>query len=114
MRTTCPARSSAWAAILAAICVAWVLGAAPSAQPRAVTFSGEVAPIIYSHCSSCHRPDGPAPFALVSYDDVRSHAREIAAATASRRMPPWKPDAGYGDFVGDRRLSDEQIAILQR
>lgn len=29
-------------------------------------------------------------------------------------MPPWKPDPGYGDFVDERRLTDEQIAIVRR
>jgi len=31
---------------------------------------------------------------------------------ARRYMPPWKPEPGYGEFVGERRLSDEQIATL--
>jgi tetratricopeptide (TPR) repeat protein/mono/diheme cytochrome c family protein len=85
---------------------------APPAAP--VTFARDVAPIIYSQCSSCHRPDGSAPFSLLSYDDVRSHGRDIAAATASRHMPPWKPDPGYGDFVDARRLTDAQIDSIQR
>lgn len=29
-------------------------------------------------------------------------------------MPPWLPEPGYGKFVGERRLSDEQIDTLQR
>jgi len=29
-------------------------------------------------------------------------------------MPPWKAEAGYGDFLGGRRLTDEQIAIITR
>ena len=27
-------------------------------------------------------------------------------------MPPWKPEAGFGKFQHERRLSDEQIALL--
>jgi Flp pilus assembly protein TadD len=27
-------------------------------------------------------------------------------------MPPWKPEPGYGEFVGTRRLTDEQIAAI--
>jgi tetratricopeptide (TPR) repeat protein len=34
--------------------------------------------------------------------------------TASRAMPPWKPEPGFGDFEGNRRLSDQQIAVFQR
>ena len=29
-------------------------------------------------------------------------------------MPPWKPEPGYGEFVGARRLTDQQIALIQR
>ena len=29
-------------------------------------------------------------------------------------MPPWPPEPGHGDFAGERRLSDEQIALIQR
>jgi Flp pilus assembly protein TadD len=28
-------------------------------------------------------------------------------------MPPWKPEPGYGgSFIGDRRLTDEQVALI--
>jgi tetratricopeptide (TPR) repeat protein/mono/diheme cytochrome c family protein len=87
------------------------------ASPRIeapVTFAHDIAPILYSQCASCHRPDGPAPFTLVSYDDARRRASQIAAATKSRYMPPWKPEAGFGDLVGERRLTDEQILAIDR
>jgi hypothetical protein len=29
-------------------------------------------------------------------------------------MPPWPPEHGYGDFVGERRLSDAQIRLIQQ
>jgi tetratricopeptide (TPR) repeat protein len=29
-------------------------------------------------------------------------------------MPPWPPVAGHGDFVGERRLTAEQVAVLAR
>ena len=29
-------------------------------------------------------------------------------------MPPWKPEPGYGEFVGVRRLPDEQIDLIQQ
>ncbi|MEP7309448.1 MAG: tetratricopeptide repeat protein [Acidobacteriota bacterium] len=29
-------------------------------------------------------------------------------------MPPWKPEPGVGEFVGVRRLTDEQIALIER
>lgn len=79
-----------------------------------MTFAEDVAPLLYQHCSSCHRPGLPAPFGLLTYEDARSHAAQIADAVASRRMPPWLPSAGYGEFAGDRRLTDEEVATIER
>src|SRR5205814_2167291 len=44
--------------------------------------------------------------------DARRRATLIARATRDRYMPPWKPQAG--DFAGERRLTDAQIAALGR
>jgi len=81
---------------------------------RPIVFSKDIAPILYRHCVTCHRPDGVAPFSLITYDDARRHATQIAAATTRRYMPPWKPAAGYGDFEGERRLTDMEIALFRR
>ena len=77
-----------------------------------VTFARDVAPILFAQCAPCHRPDGDAPFSLLAYDDARRRAGVIARVTRERYMPPWKPQAG--DFVGERRLTDAQIATLER
>jgi Flp pilus assembly protein TadD/mono/diheme cytochrome c family protein len=79
-----------------------------------VTFTRDVAPILFSSCASCHRPDGIAPFSLLTYDDASGHAAEIVEATSHRVMPPWKPEAGYGEFLDERRLTSAQIATLKR
>jgi hypothetical protein len=87
--------------------------ATPSAQTP-VTFSQHVAPIVFANCTPCHRPGEAAPFSLLNYREARPLAKAIASATASRVMPPWK--AGPSDFAFDnaRRLTDEQIATIQR
>jgi len=86
---------------------------AASARAEPVTFTRDIAPIIQDHCASCHRPGQPGPFSLLSFADVRRRARLIASVTASRYMPPWKPDPGHGEFVGERRLSVDQIRSIQ-
>jgi len=77
-----------------------------------VTFSRHIAPIIYANCTPCHHPGEAAPFPLLSYEDVSGHAAQIVAVTARRYMPPWPPAPGYGDFAGERRLSDAQIRLI--
>jgi len=85
---------------------------AQKATDAPVTFTRDVAPILYRQCASCHRQDGAAPFSLLTYEDARRHGAQIATATASRYMPPWKPDPGFGDLAGERRLSDDAIATI--
>ena len=84
----------------------------PDEPAGTVTFARDVAPIVFEHCAPCHRPGGSGPFPLLSYDDVARRARQITEVTASRFMPPWLPEAGYGEFVGERRLAESQIATL--
>jgi mono/diheme cytochrome c family protein len=78
-----------------------------------VTFAGDVAPILYANCVSCHRAGEVAPFALVTYEDVARKAKQIAKVTQSRVMPPWHAAHGYGDFADERGLTDAQIATIR-
>jgi tetratricopeptide (TPR) repeat protein len=84
-----------------------------AAQQSPVTFV-QVAPILFNACASCHRPAGSAPFSLLSYQDARPWAKSIKQAVLQREMPPWKPEPGYGEFAGERRLSDDEIAVIQK
>ena len=79
-----------------------------------VTFSHDIAPIVHGNCVPCHRAGGSGPFSLLSYDDVKRHASQIADVTKRRFMPPWLPDAAHGEFVEERRLSDAQIEAIQQ
>jgi mono/diheme cytochrome c family protein len=76
--------------------------AVPQPQP---TFASDIAPIVYQTCAPCHRPGEAAPFPLLSYRDVKAHARQIVEATGKRYMPPWPPQPGYGEFKDTRRLT---------
>jgi len=77
-----------------------------------ITFAETIAPIVYENCVTCHRPGEVAPFSLMSYEDVAKRGKLIARVTGEKYMPPWHAAAGYGEFVGERRLSDAQIAAI--
>src|SRR5688500_7012107 len=79
-----------------------------------VTFTRDVAPIVFASCASCHRPGGPGPFSLTTYDEVRRRATQIAEVTRRRFMPPWKVESGVGHFVGQRPLTDREIALIEQ
>ncbi len=94
--------------------ILWIaLGNAAFLFAEPVTFSNNVAPIIYKRCSACHRPGEAAPFSLLSYDDVAKRGSLIATVTASRLMPPWRAEPASYAYKDSRRLTDAEIATLQ-
>lgn len=100
-------RFTLWAALTTGI-------AFPAPTKSAVTYHQQIAPILSKSCARCHRPGQSGPFPLLTYEDARKRAAQIAAVTRRRYMPPWLPQAGYGDFSDERRLTDEQIEAIQR
>jgi tetratricopeptide (TPR) repeat protein/mono/diheme cytochrome c family protein len=90
-------------------------GLISEAQEPEFTYAQTIAPIIQNQCVICHHDGGIGPFALTNYEEVKKRARQIAEVTHSRYMPPWKPDIGYGPpLQGERRLTDEQIEIIDQ
>jgi len=79
-----------------------------------VTWSRDIAPLVYEHCTTCHHPGGAGPFSLLTYGDARRWAPQMVIVTQSRFMPPWLPEPGYGDFADVRRLSDHEQALIQQ
>ena len=77
-----------------------------------LTFSRDIAPLVFENCAPCHRPGGSGPFNLLGYDDVSRRRHQIVTVTQSRFMPPWQPEPGYGEFMGERRLNSDQIGML--
>lgn len=78
-----------------------------------VTYTRDIAPILQANCMNCHREGEVAPFALTSYDDAAKRAALLAEVVDSRLMPPWRPEPGFGHLLGERRLTDSQIALFQ-
>jgi tetratricopeptide (TPR) repeat protein len=90
-------------------------GPAPEHDQLALlTFNRDIAPLIWQHCGTCHRPGESAPFSLLDYEETRSRARQIVTVTKGGIMPPWLPVPGYGDFAGERRLQPEEISRIEQ
>ena len=83
-----------------------------STSPGPVTYNKEVVRILQEHCQGCHRPGDIAPFSLMTYREAAAMAPQIKLMTHLRKMPPWKPAEGVGDFAGARRLSQREIDLL--
>jgi len=88
--------------------------AAPAHADGALVFHKDIEPIVFNNCAQpCHHPGGAGPFSLVTYEDVRKRARQIAVVTGKRYMPPWLPEPEGPRFAGERRLSQDQIERLR-
>jgi Flp pilus assembly protein TadD len=81
---------------------------------QSVTFNRDLAPIIFRSCSMCHRPGEAAPFSLLTYTDVKKHARQIVEVTRWRVMPPWLPEQQSLKFADELRLSQAEIDLMAR
>jgi hypothetical protein len=90
------------------------LASAARAADAPVTFTKDVAPILYKNCIECHRPTMFAPMSLVTFDDARPWARSIKQRVVSRAMPPWGADPAHGTFKNDPRLSQHEIDTIAK
>ncbi len=89
-----------------------VSAAAMAAPAPKVTFTKDVAPILYSRCVECHRPGEIAPMSLLTYESARPWAKSIKEKVAARIMPPWHADPKYGKFENDPSLSAKEIETI--
>ncbi len=113
----CSLSSSVFSVIGFLFTAALILTLRPAHTVRAsdeVTWRLQVAPIVYKNCTSCHHAGGSGPFPLTSYADAKRWASLMQQVTATRYMPPWLPDPAHGEFQGNRRMSDSDIATLRR
>src|SRR5438128_645870 len=85
----------------------------PMHAAQQATFNRDIAPILFQYCAPCHRPDEAGPFPLLTYREAKARARQIAAVTSKRFMPPWLPEPQELRFADELHLSNEQITLLQ-
>jgi mono/diheme cytochrome c family protein len=98
--------------ILVLAVVAAMAAASNKSDASSVTFTKDVAPIIYSRCAECHRPGEIAPMSLMTYQEARPWAKSIRERVVERSMPPWTADPRYGHWANDARLSQQDIDTI--
>lgn len=122
-------RRNGWWLLLAALIVvsaaaAWFARHTPRSPATAehyvprpagtVTFNKHIAPIVYRQCGDCHRPGQSAPFSLITFADVKKRAKQVGVVTRDGLMPPWLPDPELVRFADERRLTAEELGLIQQ
>ena len=49
----------------------------------------------------------------MTYDDVKKNVNKIKFVTQSGYMPPWPADDSYTHFIGERKLSKEELELIK-
>ncbi|SEQ56922.1 hypothetical protein SAMN05444359_1123 [Neolewinella agarilytica] len=60
----------------------------------------------------CHQGDNIGPMALTTYKKVAAYGQMIRYVTQEKLMPPFRAVAPTDHFVGERRLSEKEIATI--
>ena len=105
-------RPAMWS--LALVLLFGTLNAGVAQEQSGLTFSEDIAPILYENCAGCHQPNGIGPMNLLSYEDVRPYASRIKWKVETRQMPPWHLDKTIGiqKYKNDISLSDSEIHAI--
>jgi hypothetical protein len=77
-----------------------------------IAYSERIAPLLVDRCVTCHREGGVGPWAMTSYESILGFAPMIREVIRTKRMPPWHADPHYGNFVGQRSISNEDAKTL--
>lgn len=97
--------------LLSGMLLAWLT---PQLQAQQTpTWSADIAPILYAHCTNCHRDGGIGPFALETYQDAADNAYAVLDAVETGEMPPWRADPNYRHFKDENVLSSAQITAIK-
>jgi Secretion system C-terminal sorting domain/Copper type II ascorbate-dependent monooxygenase, C-terminal domain len=89
------------------------LGFIQIANAQTPTWSDNVACIIYSHCTSCHNPNGIGMGDFTNYTNVYNYRNIIKSSVDTKRMPPYPANTAYRHYTQERILSQSEIDILK-
>lgn len=79
-----------------------------------VTFTKDVAPVLWKNCYECHRSGEIGPFDISDYEDLLGWGEMLVEVMEQKRMPPWHASPEYGSFKNERILPEGVIELVQR
>ena len=104
-----------WVIGLAAIVVTVLAGSGThghTAIASRFTYNEHLFPIFQRQCGSCHVEGGVAPMSLLTYNEAYPWTQSIREEVLGLRMPPWKAEDGFGDFVNGHVLPAHEMDMI--
>lgn len=77
------------------------------------TYSRDIAPVFAKKCTPCHTADGPGPFPLETYSQVKNRNTLIRYILFSRKMPPLSGQSDMGHVRTIEPLTDKELRRYQ-
>ena len=77
-------------------------------------WKNQISCIVYSHCTSCHNPNGLAPFSLTTYQQAYDNRNSILASVEEKHMPPYLPNTEYSHFGDEKVLKSKEIELIRK
>lgn len=81
---------------------------------QAITYAQHISHLLESRCVSCHRSGDIGPMDLSTYDDAAAWADMILEVTQNKTMPPWHATDEHAQFRNDRRLSQNELDLIEQ
>lgn len=97
--------------LIVSILALFTLLSAAQAQ-QTVTWSNDVASIVYTHCTPCHRPGEIGPMPFTNYQEASAYASMISFTVQTGYMPPWQPDPAYSHLLDERVMTQQEVQTI--
>ena len=76
------------------------------------TYNEHLFPVFQRQCGSCHVAGGVAPMSLLTYQQAFPWTQSIREEVLGLRMPPWKAEDGFGDFLNGHVLPAHELDMI--
>ena len=76
------------------------------------TYNEHLFPIFEKQCGSCHIDGGVAPMSLLTYQEAFPWTQSIREEVLGLRMPPWKAEDGFGEFLNGHVLPAHELDMI--
>jgi len=84
------------------------------APAEPLNYYSDIKPIVHATCEGCHVQDGAGPYRLDDYASLVQNIDVAMMAIQRGDMPPWSPDPDCRNFKGERLISEEEVATLEK